>query len=307
MGLNGYYARKPMMGLKQADKAEADIFVMDPGDVDIYNGQLNAARSAQAKAEKDAQKQAHEAYEDANKKAAAKIAAAESAYRQQINDLQSERDNLQYQIDAQEKQIKDLQVRLNNAQHFSANMTRIMRERANQQRGIKPKKDHDGYIVLDSRQYNERYMVYVLNQGIDPKWLQEENIGRALKNHYIHTEQRIYTAWKTTIQTPCDASLPLDTVSEMVWNRLTGDGGQHYGLMTELGCKRFITGMGADSAFPWKLIDPQHGGVVYRLSYRTNYKTGLWEVEVYTTEALEVPADRRPVPTSRKRKDKKDK
>lgn len=41
------------------------------------------------------------------------------------------------------------------------NVYRIMRERANAARGIVPKKSHDGYLVLNSRQWKERYSAIV--------------------------------------------------------------------------------------------------------------------------------------------------
>lgn len=312
MALEGYYAKKTMMGLKEVPtRQEADVFVMEIGDVDIYNGRLKAAQDAKTKAENDAVTRAQDAYKDANKKANDRIAKVEADYRQQIADLKDENEDLHYEIEAKDKQVNELEVMLKNSRHFSENMTRIMHERSNQQRGIKPKKDHDGYIVLDSRQYPERYSTYALNDGVtDSVWLDPKNIRHALKNKYIHKEQAVYMAWKSTIQTPWDASLPLRDIQDKVQERLCSTG--KYNLMYELGVHRSAKYFEADAAFFIEYTNSDYHGVMYRLSYRANYKTGLWEVDVYTTSPLEVPAERRPVPVGRKeksnkRKDRKEK
>ncbi|MFR8353144.1 MAG: hypothetical protein ACLVB1_11320, partial [Blautia obeum] len=81
-------------------------------------------------------------------------------------------------------QLEELQTQLNEAKQYGVdqeilnkNLLRILRERANADRSITPKKQHHGYIILCSQQLNEN-----------------------------HKKDGIST-WKTQIQTPYPVTL----------------------------------------------------------------------------------------------------
>ena len=59
-------------------------------------------------------------------------------------------------IESQKEQLEKVKAELRNEELLNVNFVRIMRERANQMRGIRPKKDHDGYVVLNSREWTVR-------------------------------------------------------------------------------------------------------------------------------------------------------
>lgn len=82
--------------------------------------------------------------------------------------------------------MEELNEELNYQKALNVGLLRIMVERANAKRGIIPKKNHDGYIVVYSSQ--------VLFKG---------NI-----------------AWKTIIQTPFDVGLTIDEVSSDILTSL---------------------------------------------------------------------------------------
>ena len=88
--------------------------------------------------------------------------------------------------------VKRFQEDSEAAKLLNENLKRICRERANQARDIRPKKEHDGYIVLSSREWTEKL----------PNGSQK-------------------TAWKTVLQTPYDASITLDAVRREIYRELS--------------------------------------------------------------------------------------
>ena len=75
-----------------------------------------------------------------------KLAGAEQEIRKAKKKIETLRKETAPTIEALEKE-----------KNKNKNLIRILREHANQRRGICPKKDHDGYIVLESRQWTEKY------------------------------------------------------------------------------------------------------------------------------------------------------
>lgn len=90
------------------------------------------------------------AKEEAAHAAAVSAANAETAVKKIQEDTALKIEQLQSKVEA-ERAGKEYQIGLNQ------NFKRISRERANADRGIKPKKERSGYVVLSSRQKKYRY------------------------------------------------------------------------------------------------------------------------------------------------------
>lgn len=90
------------------------------------------------------------AKEEAAHAAAVSAANAETAVKKIQEDTALKIEQLQSIVEA-ERAGKEYQIGLNQ------NFKRISRERANADRGIKPKKERSGYVVLSSRQKKYRY------------------------------------------------------------------------------------------------------------------------------------------------------
>lgn len=88
--------------------------------------------------------------EEAAHAAAVSAANAETAVKKIQEDTALKIEQLQSKVEA-ERAGKEYQIGLNQ------NFKRISRERANADRGIKPKKERSGYVVLSSRQKKYRY------------------------------------------------------------------------------------------------------------------------------------------------------
>ena len=161
-------------------------------------------------------------------------------------------------------QEKERQRFLNN------NLKRIARERANAARGIKNKKINPGYIVLGSRQYVQRYKEYNGNR---------EHIAEA-------------QTWKTTIQTPYDASIPVNQIKGEVFIDLIDDG-----LIASLQIYKYldknaIIGGGEYTTFEDSEGREENG--VYNTQYHANYRSGFWEIDIFHTKSITVPEEMRP-------------
>ena len=162
---------------------------------------------------------------------------------------------------------------------LNENLKRIARERANARRGIKNKKEHDGYIVLNSQQYTEHW-----TEEIDMSEWRRRNPGKN-DRFYSKIQHHYETVWKSTIQTPHDASIPYEIIEKYVLQALWEDG-----ILEELGCLNCL-----DEKYngTFHRFENDENGM-YKWTYSANYKAGFWEVIIYTTKQLVVPAHRMP-------------
>lgn len=163
-------------------------------------------------------------------------------------------------IEAREKDISDLNDKIvaleqdvETEKSLNANLLRIARERGNQERGVTPKKEHHGYIIISSSQTNDRVQIP------DPRisWKTE-----------LVTESRV--VWKSVLQTPYSVLLPIDSIASTI----------HDDLMLKV-----LGEMGVDT---WEECEngcyPEDGDtcIMYKWTFRTS-REGYWEVEIWTT------------------------
>lgn len=199
------------------------------------------------------------------------------------------------------EQLEEVKAALQNEKYLHGNMMRIMRERANQERGIKPKKQHDGYIVLESRQWTERYIEEVWDtEDHKRRYNNDEDRRAAIKNGYLRIDHKTAEVWKSTVQTPYNASVPIKQVRERIEQEIGAvlrDINVETRLRTEYNGTYYDFGLNDDGY--------EKNGM-YRWKYKANYRAGLWELEIFTTKSLRVPENRRP-PQRIKGQDKKPK
>ena len=151
-------------------------------------------------------------------------------------------------------QIMDLKAEIKQERNINRNLLRISRERANADRKISPKKQHDGYLVLQSQEWRER---------------------RSYKNT-IRT-------WRSIIQTPFDASVDPVIAEKQIFDSLTGS------VLKSLGCDKYV--LPEDNGKLYNTEDDEN--VLYFWHYGADYRSGYWNVFIYTTKPLIVTPDRR--------------
>lgn len=200
---------------------------------------------------------------------------------QKMFELQKEANaKIKSALDAKEIAEEQLQNQI----ELNENLKRIARERANAARGIANKKQHDGYLVLSCRQWTENYK-YELSQ--------EEYAEKPAEFKRTHSfpcsEYRTAQVWKSLLQTPYNSSLALSSIKTVIEENDLWD----KGILRDIGC----TQMNASNINGYYQKFTDHNGELnglYKWVYIANYRSGFWELELYTTQCLQVPVYRRP-------------
>ncbi len=185
------------------------------------------------------------------------------------------------------EELAQAKAEVENVSGLNKNLIRIMTERANQARGIHPKKQHEGYVVLECRQWTEKYVEEVWDHP-DHKVQYDNDEGRAFakKKRYLMLDHKAANVWKSVIQTPFDASIPLEYIREEARRPL-------FLLIQTLGITHTSSVMG--KYFPFDDGDSKEKrNTMYRIRFNANYREGFWEAEIFTTKALVVPEQMRP-------------
>lgn len=271
------YMKKSSFGrlVETEDINDPDIteIRLSPEEYDCLWDRIQKAEQSIEETEKGAEEKISEAYQKANnllssyKKKVKEVAEvrmqeahkaqkkAEAETVQVINELQktiSERVALEAALEEQ--------VRMNE------NLKRICRERANATRGLSPKKEREGYLVITSSQHQERY---------------KTEKGTAA----------VTTTWRSVLQTPYDASMPLDLIQGDIWNDLMSH------VLYQLGFRQ-IQDQDKNGEYRKWISEDKDGSDIeecglYRWSFKANYKMGLWEMILYSTKSLSVSAEYR--------------
>lgn len=174
---------------------------------------------------------------------------------------------------------------LQNQIELNENLKRIARERANAARNITPKKTHDGYLVLSCRQWTEHYL-----HKLSEEEYAEKPVEFKRTHSYPCSEYRTAQVWKSLLQTPYNSSLALSSIKTVIeendlWEQ---------GILEELSCPRMNES--SINGYYQKFTDQDGVEVngLFRWNYIANFKSGFWEMELYTTQCLQVPEYRRP-------------
>lgn len=237
-GLTGYS--------KETDKKPATHVILT---VEEYDKLMNDIRQAKNETQRTIEKAKSEV----------------ASYKLQAdNTIKEERYNAQKRIEAVESDFNKANDEIHRLNDLNANLTRIAKERANAKRGLKPKKTHHGYIVLDSQQYNFNFRYWVQGKG--------------------HSDE--FPCWKVRIQSPYDSSIPYETIVKDIYNDLVKIFGSSLGLssicdVNKLKIKDFKEKWDSDKNF------------IFKTSYKANIKSGLWEIEYLVKSSITVPEDMR--------------
>lgn len=171
----------------------------------------------------------------------------------QIDDLQ--------QVERKTAEIADQRA-------LNANLLRISRERANADRGLRPKKVHTGYVVVMSSEKEIRYKT-----------------GR----------NKLLTAkvWETVLQSPYSVDFTESQARQLIEEDLLA---RKNGLLADVGITMICSGSSYENLIEtenWKEIKAAHNTLFSR-QLRANYRVGYWEYIIQHTKPLGiVPADMR--------------
>lgn len=228
---------------------------LSPAEYSVLQKRIQAAEQARLSAEFDAERRESVAYEYTD--------AQIRKYKENIDIVCMSQKEAEQKLEQTAKEKNNLKEALLRQIELNSNLKRIARERANAKRGLVPKKEHSGYVVLYSAQY---------------------------KQHCNKSETA--DVWHSVLQTPYDAGLSLEQIKD--------------DIMAEL-CNRVLAPIGIrgiqrprnNGIFRTWLIeeDGQEQEIcgLYKWNFRADYRSGLWEMDLYHTKSLNVPEEYRPV------------
>lgn len=162
------------------------------------------------------------------------------------------------------RELNKANAEIDRLNDLNKNLLRISKERANAKRGLKPKKIHHGYMVLDSQQYN-----YIFRYWVG---------GRANSDNF--------PCWKVRIQSPYDSSIPYNTIVKNIYNDLIKVFGSSLDIQS-------ITNIEKQSYDEFKKLWDSDKNFIFKTSYKANIKSGLWEVEYLVKSSITIPEDMR--------------
>lgn len=287
----GYFVKKTLTGYKEVpggySDPDAEYYIQTIEEYQADRTMVENVKNVAAQVKRDAEDRVQQSrYSMGNQLIKYKQQVKDEADRRvaQANVAVVQKNKRLAELEAELAQTKEL---LKNANYLNRNLKRIARERANQKRGITPKKEHDGYLVLSSRQWMEHYDYIYTDEEyevMDSAWKNKH------KKPYI--EHRTVDVWKSIIQTPYDASLPLSQIRGMIEDDDLWNGG----VLKEIGCPCMSKNEnnGKYTAFG-KNDDGYEQNGCYKWKFWANYRSGFWELEIFTTKSLQVPVHRRPV------------
>lgn len=212
--------------------------------------------------------------DDAQAKAVALEKKYNELYLNKVKQLEISHEALESAYAAREEAVTRREKAVSGQVASAQNVYRIMRERANAARGIVPKKQHDGYLVLSSRQWKERYSAIISGKKT----------------------QCSASIWKSVLETPYDVALEADQIRKQIENDLKL-------IINDIGCHCMVPEVdnGKYKTSMEKIENSREKNVLYKWDLVANFKSSLWLLEIYTTKGLTVPESRRPVQKPRKK------
>lgn len=193
------------------------------------------------------------AKDEAARVTAASAANAEAAVKKIQEDSAQKIARLQNKVEI-ERAGKEYQIGLN------LNFKRIARERANADRGIRPKKERSGYVVLASRQKKYRYK----------------------KNRNDMAE--VYL-WETVIQTPYSVDFTAEQAMTETQELFERDENGEW-LIGKLGIRGEYNGKYEDMLDDPRCATWMDYNIIVEKIFNANVKAGYWEIIITHTKPL---------------------
>lgn len=243
------FVKKTALGYKTVTGGQTDYecthAILTKSEYDRLYSEIRAAESRARKAANDAEQRVE------NTKAVAD------------RDIRDIKKDAALQIEEVNRELATANKEIEYQRRLNENLLRINRERANADRKLKPKKNHTGYVVVNSKEYDYKY----------------------------REDKRTLTSvmlWQTILESPYKVKFSVEQARKQMYeelfkNHIIGNIGVHgywdidYEDMIE------------NELYKTEYID-KNIAVKYQL--QANYKTGFWEIIILHTKPLEnVPDD----------------
>lgn len=181
-----------------------------------------------------------------------------------IKKLQTEADGRVAEAQAEtEKQKKEA----DKFKNLNENLIRVATERANVKRGITPKKEHSGYIILNAEEFT-------FNCECDHATKSNRTVVIKLP------------CFRIRLQSPYDTSFDLKSAKDLIYDDFLNK------IMNKMGIESVYKGglSGYDENAVRKIWSDKES-FMFRLIYKANYQKGFWEVEFLSRDMPVVSPD----------------
>jgi hypothetical protein len=173
--------------------------------------------------------------------------------------ISDEKENAKKVVGAFQSEFNKAKNEINRLNNLNANILRINKEYANAKRGLKPKKTHSGYAVLDSEQYKYNFRYWV--------------------NGSPYLEE--FPCWKVRIQSPYNSTIPYKTIIKNIEDDLLKVFAHNLGVDYVIDLENY-----SYKDFEEKYKDDKN--FIFKTSYKANYKNGFWEVIYLVKDEINV-------------------
>ena len=166
--------------------------------------------------------------------------------------------------------LADANKEVERLESLNAHFVRVSKERANQQNG-QSKKDGSGYVVISTGQIKDKV----------------EN------GSYGYDQYEVIDAWRTIIRTPYNASLPINTVEQLIRTDLIDT------VLGPMGVDILqLPERNGEYIYPDRIDvgDEENICMVYRYAYHARFADGSWEIDIYHDKPVFVPEELRVAP-----------
>ena len=158
--------------------------------------------------------------------------------------------------------IDEHKKELTKVNSLNSNLLRISRERANQERNLRPKKAHKGFVVL-----NRQSLYYKLYSNV-------KHSSKTNQPNYIE-----FSCFKIKIQTPFDASISFNLIEDEIIDAFSD----------------FVKDLKIDNWYNYNYIinqpiskikdiifNSEYNNFIFKYSYTANSKYNLWDIDIFT-------------------------
>lgn len=188
--------------------------------------------------------------------------------------LHQEKTRMDHEIYGLQEELERAQQEVAYQRELNRNLLRISRERANAERGLKPKKEHTGYVVINMR---------------------EKELQRKDRRGYYYT----ITLWETVLQSPYSVEFTEEQARYQIYEDLMKHEERELWPLSRIGIREEPDSERCSEREYEEIMKRENVLLSYQL--RANYqakrmgKTGFWEIVlVHQKPILQIPKDMRP-------------
>ena len=273
-----FFAKKTIGGYKEIGQSQSlpeETYVIMSFAENIALQQRLSATEKQLDSVKSEYQHLQEAYKKHSQHHNATLAEKEDA----ISHLTEEITALQEQITALTVKRNAALEDTKNARDMNRNLKRILRQKSNQERGIKPVKSHSGYVLLRMDQTTEHYKI----QHNFQEWRKMHKFSDQSK--FIAETPAEATVWRNFIQTPYNSLLSANLAEAEILHDLTND------ILKTMGCECWQPPTENGNYRNW--LDDNGNPVcgMYKWALINDVRAGYWAVMIHTTMPLVIPVE----------------